>query len=177
MANLLDQLEDDHRGLGHGRYQCDQAVQADRFDDESVADCRPPPACRSTRRSSTTCWSKPRKRAGDKASDEDVARAGLQDAGRRLRPQDSRDRPRPRLDRGRRPPLLRHREVDRKARDIIKQYEQAGISRERVLIKIASTWEGIKAAEQSREGRHPLQPDAAVRPAPGRRLRRGQGAR
>ena len=33
------------------------------------------------------------------------------------------------------------------ARDIIHQYDQAGISRDRVLIKIASTWEGIKAAE------------------------------
>ena len=29
------------------------------------------------------------------------------------------------------------------AREIIQQYESAGISRERVLIKIASTWEGI----------------------------------
>jgi transaldolase len=34
-----------------------------------------------------------------------------------------------------------------KARHIIALYEKAGISRERVLIKIASTWEGIKAAE------------------------------
>ncbi|MDO5663674.1 MAG: transaldolase [Bacteroidia bacterium] len=34
-----------------------------------------------------------------------------------------------------------------KAREIIGLYESAGISRERVLIKIASTWEGIKAAE------------------------------
>ncbi|MEO6952647.1 MAG: transaldolase [Polyangia bacterium] len=33
------------------------------------------------------------------------------------------------------------------ARDIIGQYEKAGIDRKRVLIKIASTWEGIKAAE------------------------------
>ncbi|WP_158794498.1 transaldolase [Granulicella sp. L60] len=33
------------------------------------------------------------------------------------------------------------------ARDIIAQYDKAGISRDRVLIKIASTWEGIKAAE------------------------------
>ncbi len=33
------------------------------------------------------------------------------------------------------------------ARDLIKQYEAAGVSRERVLIKIASTWEGIRAAE------------------------------
>jgi transaldolase len=42
-----------------------------------------------------------------------------------------------------------------KARSIIKQYEQAGISRERVLIKIASTWNGIKAAEElEKEGIH-----------------------
>lgn len=34
-----------------------------------------------------------------------------------------------------------------KARHLIALYEQAGISRERVLIKIASTWEGIRAAE------------------------------
>ena len=41
------------------------------------------------------------------------------------------------------------------ARDIISQYEQAGISRDRVLIKLASTWEGIKAAEiLEQEGIH-----------------------
>jgi transaldolase len=41
------------------------------------------------------------------------------------------------------------------ARDIIKQYDEAGIGRERVLIKIASTWEGIKAAEiLEQEGIH-----------------------
>jgi len=41
------------------------------------------------------------------------------------------------------------------ARDIISQYDKAGISRDRVLIKIASTWEGICAAEQlEREGIH-----------------------
>ena len=34
-----------------------------------------------------------------------------------------------------------------KARHIIALYEKAGIKRERILIKIASTWEGIKAAE------------------------------
>jgi transaldolase len=34
-----------------------------------------------------------------------------------------------------------------KGREIIAQYESAGISRERILIKIASTWEGIKAGE------------------------------
>ena len=37
-----------------------------------------------------------------------------------------------------------------KARDIIALYAKAGIDRERILIKIASTWEGIKAAEQLR---------------------------
>ncbi|HEV2619614.1 MAG TPA: transaldolase family protein, partial [Acidobacteriaceae bacterium] len=41
------------------------------------------------------------------------------------------------------------------ARDIIQQYESAGISRQRVLIKLASTWEGIKAAEVlEKEGIH-----------------------
>jgi len=41
------------------------------------------------------------------------------------------------------------------ARDIIAQYDKAGISRDRVLIKIASTWEGIKAAEAlEQEGIH-----------------------
>ncbi len=41
------------------------------------------------------------------------------------------------------------------AKDIIDQYDKAGISRDRVLIKIASTWEGIKAAEQlETEGIH-----------------------
>ncbi|GAC1355715.1 MAG: transaldolase [Acidobacteriaceae bacterium] len=41
------------------------------------------------------------------------------------------------------------------ARDIIRQYDQAGISRDRVLVKIASTWEGIKAAEiLEKEGIH-----------------------
>src|SRR5712671_2520874 len=42
-----------------------------------------------------------------------------------------------------------------KARKLIGMYQKAGIERERVLIKIASTWEGIKAAEQlEREGIH-----------------------
>jgi transaldolase len=36
----------------------------------------------------------------------------------------------------------------RKARLLIKLYEKQGIGRERVLIKIASTWEGLMAAEQ-----------------------------
>ena len=36
----------------------------------------------------------------------------------------------------------------RRAERLIGLYEEAGIGRERVLIKIASTWEGIRAAEQ-----------------------------
>ena len=42
-----------------------------------------------------------------------------------------------------------------KGRELIALYEKAGVSRERVLIKIASTWEGIKAAEiLEQEGIH-----------------------
>ena len=41
------------------------------------------------------------------------------------------------------------------ARSIIKQYDAAGIGRDHVLIKIASTWEGIRAAEVlERDGIH-----------------------
>ncbi|MEH2284533.1 MAG: transaldolase [Nostoc sp.] len=42
-----------------------------------------------------------------------------------------------------------------KARDLIAQYKAAGIGPDRVLIKIASTWEGIRAAEiLEKEGIH-----------------------
>src|SRR5499427_8819186 len=42
-----------------------------------------------------------------------------------------------------------------KARKLISLYEKKGISRDRVLIKIASTWEGIRAAETlEKEGIH-----------------------
>lgn len=41
------------------------------------------------------------------------------------------------------------------AKGLIRLYEEAGISKERVLIKIAATWEGIKAAEiLEKEGIH-----------------------
>uniref|UniRef100_E6PX55 transaldolase n=1 Tax=mine drainage metagenome TaxID=410659 RepID=E6PX55_9ZZZZ len=41
------------------------------------------------------------------------------------------------------------------AREIIAQYDAAGIGRKRVLVKIASTWEGIRAAEiLEKEGIH-----------------------
>jgi transaldolase len=42
-----------------------------------------------------------------------------------------------------------------KARELIGLYERAGIGRQRILIKVASTWEGIRAAgELEREGIH-----------------------
>jgi transaldolase len=93
------------------------------------------------------CLETARQQAGDNASDEDVASAAFKTLavafGRKI------------LD------IVPGRvstEVDARlsfdtegslaaGRDIIKQYEAAGIGRERVLIKLASTWEGIKAAE------------------------------
>jgi transaldolase len=43
----------------------------------------------------------------------------------------------------------------RKAHSFISMYEKAGVKRERILIKLASTWEGIRAAEQlEKEGIH-----------------------
>lgn len=43
----------------------------------------------------------------------------------------------------------------KKGRELIALYEAAGISKDRILIKIASTWEGIKAAEiLEKEGIH-----------------------
>jgi transaldolase len=43
----------------------------------------------------------------------------------------------------------------KKARHIISLYEEAGIDRKRILIKLASTWEGIMAAKQlEKEGIH-----------------------
>ena len=42
-----------------------------------------------------------------------------------------------------------------KAHELINLYEASGISRERILIKVASTWEGINAAEKlEKEGIH-----------------------
>jgi transaldolase len=45
--------------------------------------------------------------------------------------------------------------TERKARRFIELYDAAGIGRDRVLVKIASTWEGIRAAERlERDGIH-----------------------
>ncbi len=47
------------------------------------------------------------------------------------------------------PPVVRRRPpFSKRAHRLIDLYEKAGIGRDRVLIKIASTWEGIRAAEK-----------------------------
>ena len=43
----------------------------------------------------------------------------------------------------------------RKARSFIAMYDKVGVSREKILIKLAATWEGVRAAEQlEKEGIH-----------------------
>ncbi|SQC42140.1 transaldolase A [Klebsiella pneumoniae] len=49
-----------------------------------------------------------------------------------------------------------------KARKLIQLYEKNGIGPERILIKLAATWEGIRAAEELEQSGINLQPDAAV---------------
>jgi transaldolase len=45
--------------------------------------------------------------------------------------------------------------TERKARSLIERYAGAGVPAERVLIKVASTWEGVRAAERlERDGIH-----------------------
>ena len=62
-----------------------------------------------------------------------------------------------------------------RAERIVALYRAEGIDVEkRVLIKIASTWEGIEAARAARAEGHPHQPDPAVLLRPGRGLRRGR---
>ncbi len=62
-----------------------------------------------------------------------------------------------------------------KARHLVALYQEMGIDKSRILIKLASTWEGIRAAEVlEKEGIH-CKPDAAVFLRPGPGLRRGRG--
>jgi transaldolase len=60
-----------------------------------------------------------------------------------------------------------------KAHQFISMYEQNGIGRERILIKIASTWEGF-ALPKCCKRKGSLQHDAALLAGPGDRLRRSQ---
>lgn len=60
-----------------------------------------------------------------------------------------------------------------RARRLIQLYEEAGISRDRILIKLASTWEGIQAGKEleQQHGVHCNMTLLFLRP--GRGLRRG----
>ncbi len=49
-----------------------------------------------------------------------------------------------------------------KARHLVALYQEMGIDKSRILIKLASTWEGIRAAEVLEKEGIRLQPDAAV---------------
>ena len=61
-----------------------------------------------------------------------------------------------------------------KAHRLISLYEADGIDRKRILIKVASTWEGIRAAERlEKEGIH-CNLTLLFSFRPGRRLRRGR---
>ncbi len=57
-----------------------------------------------------------------------------------------------------------------RAHEIIAAYKERGVDKEKILIKLASTWEGVEGREPPREGGHPLQSDAAVLAASGGRL-------
>ncbi len=61
-----------------------------------------------------------------------------------------------------------------KAHELIAAYAERGVGRERVLIKIASTWEGITRRRGPAARRHRLQPHPAVLASAGDRLRRGR---
>ena len=79
------------------------------------------------------------------------------------------DRSGPRLDRGRRPPLVRHRSDDREGplassrNTKSRHWPRARADQDRLDLGRHPRRRG------SREGRHPLQPDAALRPPPGHR--------
>ncbi len=107
-------------------------------------------------RSSTTSSSRPAKTAGPNASDKDVAAPRLQAPRRRLRhARSSRSSPAASPPKSTPASPTTPTSPSPQARDIIAQYDKAGISRDRVLIKLASTWEGIQAAEiLEKEGIH-----------------------
>ena len=155
MANLLDQLK------------TMTTVVSDSGDINSIAKYKPTDSTTNPSLIATAagmpayaqivddCLETARKKIGESASDEDVAKAAFKTLavafGRKI------------LD------IVPGRvstEVDARlsydtagsldaARDIIQQYKEAGIDKQRVLIKLASTWEGIKAAEiLEQEGIH-----------------------
>jgi transaldolase len=62
-----------------------------------------------------------------------------------------------------------------RAERIIGMYQAEGVRTERVLIKLAATWEGIQAAARLERRGIQHQPDAAVFVRPGDCVRAGQG--
>ena len=62
-----------------------------------------------------------------------------------------------------------------KAKSFIAAYKERGIGHDRILIKLASTWEGMKAAHHLESEGNRLQHDAHVLARPGDR--RGRGGR
>ena len=62
------------------------------------------------------------------------------------------------------------RRAPRQSATFISLYEKHGIDRKRVLIKLATTWEGIQAARGPAKGRYQLQYDSALFAATGDRL-------
>ena len=58
------------------------------------------------------------------------------------------------------------------AREIIEDYVERGVRRDRVLMKIAATWEGIRAASKSCKAKDRLQSHAHLLAGPGGGLRR-----
>ncbi len=62
-----------------------------------------------------------------------------------------------------------------KARHLVALYQEMGIDKSRILIKLASTWEGIAPRRCWRKRGIQLQPDVAVFLRPGPGLRRGRG--
>jgi transaldolase len=81
-------------------------------------------------------------------------------------------RARPRLDRSRRRPVLRHRSLHRKGRQIIKAYEARGIEPRPHPHQARLHLGRHPRRRGAAEGRHRLQPDAALQQGPGHRLRR-----
>ena len=64
----------------------------------------------------------------------------------------------------------------RKAQRLVKLYEEQGIGRERVLIKIASTWERDHGGGTTAEGRDQVQYDTALLASAGRASCGSEGA-
>ena len=156
-----------HRRCRHRQLQGTGAVRAARRDHQPVADPEGRAAARL--RAAARRRRSPRTAAGRSTSivDQVLVRFGLEILE---------DRARPRLDRGRCAPELRHRAPRSRARSASSRCTSRPASAASACSsRSPSTWEGIQAAGARARG-HPLQPDAAVLVLPGGGLRRGRRA-